>query len=1731
MNIMNIKQKLTTLLLLIVGAGSSLFAQTTVTVGTQVTSESQLVSGKAYVLQSQSGGTGTVPYINDNGTNYDIPMSNACNESSVYYLISNGNGTWKIKNYYTNHFWGVPVYGEALASVADEASAGVWSLNFSNGIAYPTAPDAESTIRGLDRSSNKLWGYSTGTGGTKQVKIYEVGLTEKGLTSPVNIVSGWYLIKWVDTNSDTNTNYLDSDVNGKYVKNYAQDETVNSNNYSLYLDEAPTETDGIAHSLIYFEKEGSSSGRGVDGYLRSANGHYVTQTGAASSSKVNKNYIIYRSSGTPNYSVITSEYTGTRYSLIPCGKDATPYIGQSAQDKFPVAQFYSVDFSLYGLQPWSVEFDGEENAQVEYTGSDASGLTTVYNGGTFFLTTGVTPTVNQFTAPTRWGFSPDIEVDATNHIVKVTYIDIHKVYTINNTNSNRGALIYNPDASTKYVWSSGKSGTFNASNANSQWVIIPTGTSGQFYLYNVGAGKFAIPTAIAQGSGNAWVFSDNAVAVIFETQGDGTKKIKMATNPVSGTNAAYMAVSNNYTGPIINWNDEGGNFTITKVDGQDQSTAANAAVAKLVKSQTKLTTYPQTTGWYVIQIKSKSGSASYANRYVQCSSTLYNDLYPLTFTGAVDVQPAITDPSFFTHLDCRDWNDNDWQLPDGRFLVCNASNKFPTVSNTASAMIAGYDSGNNYFKSSNNYFADPYNSGANYFIGETDTYRTTYNVYPIDLATAGLTVWKVTVEGLDASTQVTCTRSDVKGLASVYNNGYFFLPSGSTPANGEFTATINGSILTLPVTINTEAHTITASLPVLTINSPRAEATFTWNGVSKTGKSVTFVYTGETISDNTITVSYTGNEYTSPTLSQSTWDGTSSATVTLTLTPAFFSTNYGDKWVRIVSAKAPTLVVDLASTSAGGSTTMQGFDYFDDAQLWCLVGNASSFTLYNKAAGNGFVLTSGASSPGQNTTISLQAAGASNSTWTLGDGQFASDDAPGYAIYATSGDGNNSMHGWQSGNTVKYWGAASGGSHFLIADASGEVTLAFAGLDPSTMTVYTQNIANLPTTIVGNSSQTLLTKDNFTSRTAYVPNNSELTFGTPAMFQNYGFTGYDGSNQTKTVTATTTPQTVTATFSVVRPDARYLWEPLRIYNGSGEPDYYRIPAIVTAKNGDIIAINDRRWNNDTDLGNNSGTAASPVDHHIDIIGVASSDNGNTWGSEFMIMDGTGSGALAGYGDAAAVADRESNKILVMACAGDVFYSGQNNSYHQTIQRTVLTHNGTTWVADTPTDVTSQFFAGSLASSDGMFIGSGVIAQSKIIKKGDYYRIYCAVLERSNSNYVFYSDDFGSTWTMMGSTAPANDNEPKVEELPDGSVLLSVRKSYGRTFNVWTWDDATYTTGSWGTAVASNNQTGGISFGNNSTNGDIRVIPAIKKATGEMVTLAMQSVPTAGSRAEVSLYYKELDPSVTYTPTTIAQNWSSRFLVTPHSSAYSSFTPQPDGRIGLYMEEAPKSVTGFYMCYVPLTLDEITSNQYTGIASTYPVTLNDVGTANYATLYLPFDVTTDANTKAYYISSVSGEYAQLTEVSNSEIAANTAVVLINESSSSATFNVTSGLVQQVSESANLLKGTLTPLDLDLSDSTPYYAMGKKDNQIGFYKFDDNNGTTTITLAANKAYLDTTTPVPVKGFVFDFDEDATGIETIDNRQRTTDNGVIYNLAGQRLNKPVKGVNIINGKKVLK
>ena len=90
----------------------------------------------------------------------------------------------------------------------------------------------------------------------------------------------------------------------------------------------------------------------------------------------------------------------------------------------------------------------------------------------------------------------------------------------------------------------------------------------------------------------------------------------------------------------------------------------------------------------------------------------------------------------------------------------------------------------------------------------------------------------------------------------------------------------------------------------------------------------------------------------------------------------------------------------------------------------------------------------------------------------------------------------------------------------------------------------------------------------------------------------------------------------------------------------------------------------------------------------------------------------------------------------------------------------------------------------------------------------------------------------------------------------------------------------------------------------------------------------------------------------------------------------------------------------------------------------------------------------------------------------------------------------------------------------------YVLQSINDVVGFYQV----GQAQPTVKANRCYL-TVPDSNVKAFYFN-EDDATGIENLNNQNTlNSQNTPIYNLAGQRVNKMQRGINIINGKKILK
>ena len=164
-------------------------------------------------------------------------------------------------------------------------------------------------------------------------------------------------------------------------------------------------------------------------------------------------------------------------------------------------------------------------------------------------------------------------------------------------------------------------------------------------------------------------------------------------------------------------------------------------------------------------------------------------------------------------------------------------------------------------------------------------------------------------------------------------------------------------------------------------------------------------------------------------------------------------------------------------------------------------------------------------------------------------------------------------------------------------------------------------------------------------------------------------------------------------------------------------------------------------------------------------------------------------------------------------------------------------------------------------------------------------------------------------------------------------------------------------------------------------------------------------------------------------------------------------------------------------------------------------------AGYASLYNAETAGTLSDNVEVYTGIVNGEWLTMTKQQNT-IPAATAVVL---KGSEGYYSFTPAASAPDITGANDLKGAAIDVD-----GEGKYILADGENGVCFYR-------ATGTIPAGKVYLESA--AEIKGFVFD--DNATGINKINDN----DNAEIYNLAGQRMSKVQKGINIIGGKKVLK
>ncbi len=225
--------------------------------------------------------------------------------------------------------------------------------------------------------------------------------------------------------------------------------------------------------------------------------------------------------------------------------------------------------------------------------------------------------------------------------------------------------------------------------------------------------------------------------------------------------------------------------------------------------------------------------------------------------------------------------------------------------------------------------------------------------------------------------------------------------------------------------------------------------------------------------------------------------------------------------------------------------------------------------------------------------------------------------------------------------------------------------------------------------------------------------------------------------------------------------------PLNALFKAGDDGYasYRIPAVVVAKDGSVLAFCEARKNGISDTGN------------IDIVMKKSTDNGVTWSEMKVIWDDDDNVC----GNPAPVVDQESGTIHLLT-------TWNNGKDHESriiagtsiegreIYHLISNDHGESW--STPKNITA-----SVKLPDWTWYATGPVHGIQMKSKAYKGRLMipCDHIERDSKKYyshVFYSDDNGKSWQLGGTTPEDQVNECSVAELANGDLILNMR-NYAR----------------------------------------------------------------------------------------------------------------------------------------------------------------------------------------------------------------------------------------------------------------------------------------------------------------------------------------------------------------
>ena len=317
---------------------------------------------------------------------------------------------------------------------------------------------------------------------------------------------------------------------------------------------------------------------------------------------------------------------------------------------------------------------------------------------------------------------------------------------------------------------------------------------------------------------------------------------------------------------------------------------------------------------------------------------------------------------------------------------------------------------------------------------------------------------------------------------------------------------------------------------------------------------------------------------------------------------------------------------------------------------------------------------------------------------------------------------------------------------------------------------------------------------------------------------------------------------------------------------------YRIPSLVTAKNGDLLAICERR--------------VGLHDHaQNDIVLRRSTDNGATWEKLQVLADDGGdslndpSAVVLDNGDVLVLYHRFPQGVhtinsghTVMAEPG---YGGPKNTRSYLLRSS---DNGKTW--GKRREITRQvrrdpaIFVGSpgrgIQLSRGPKAGRILFPLYEVFRRGEKDRLW--------GNAAAYSDDGGQTWKVSEAIPrgfePGFGNEAQAAELPNGDLLMSSRNQGGKPFRRF-----------------STSTDSGLTWSAHTAQEDL-VTPACMSSILPIGDILLHSLPNTKKGRENGTILLSRDGGKT---------WPLSRVLDPGGFAYSCLTLLTDGTIGCLYE--------------------------------------------------------------------------------------------------------------------------------------------------------------------------------------------------------------------------------------